>query len=72
MSAYTKNFDEIFESIKNKKSNEETKEYLMKNLSENQSKKLNEVLSDKSALEKLLSSPKAQELLKKFTEGKNG
>lgn len=66
-----KNFDEIIDSIKSKKSNEETKDYLMKNLNENQSKKLKEVLSDKGALEKLLSSPKAKELLKRFTEDKN-
>ncbi len=66
-----KNFDEIINNIKSKKSNEETKDYLMQNLNENQSKKLKEVLSDKSALEKLLSSPKAQELLKKFTEDKD-
>lgn len=72
VSMSNKNFDEIIDSIKSKKSNEETKEYLMKNLNENQSKKLKEVLSDKSALEKLLSSPKAQELLKRFTEEKNG
>lgn len=66
-----KNFDEIINNIKSKKTNEETKDYLMQNLNENQSKKLKEVLSDKSALEKLLSSPKAQELLKKFTEDKD-
>lgn len=66
-----KNFDEIINNIKSKKLNKETKDYLMNNLDENQSKKLKEVLSDKSALQKLLSSPKAQELLKKFTEGKN-
>lgn len=71
VSMNNKNFDEIINNIKSKKLNEETKDYLMNNLDENQSKKLKEVLSDKSALQKLLSSPKAQELLKKFTEGKN-
>lgn len=68
VSMSNKNFDEIINNIKSKKSNEETKDYLMKNLNENQSKKLKEVLSDKSALEKLLATPKAQELLKRFTE----
>lgn len=71
VSMSNKNFDEIINNIKSKKTNEETKDYLMQNLNENQSKKLKEVLSDKSALEKLLSSPKAQELLKKFTEDKD-
>ncbi len=66
-----KNFDEIIDNIKSKKSNEETQEYLMKNLSSKQSQKLKEVLSDRKSIEKLLSTPKAQELLKKFTEGKN-
>ena len=66
-----KNFDEIINSIKSKKSNEEAQEYLKNNLSSEQNRKLKEVLSDKKALEKLLSTPKAQELLKKFTEGKN-
>lgn len=66
-----KNFDEIINSIKSKKSNEEAQDYLMKNLSPNQSRKLQEVMSDRTALEQLLSTPKAQELLKRITEGKN-
>ncbi len=65
------NFNEIINSIKSKKSKEEAQDYLMKNLTPNQSKKLHEVMSDRTALEKLLSTPKAQELLKKFTEDKN-
>ena len=66
-----KNFDEIINNIKAKRSSKETEEYLKKNLSTEQSQKLKEILSDKKAIEKLLSTPKAQELLKKFTEGKN-
>ena len=66
-----KNFDELINNIKSKKSNEETQEYLMKNLSSEQNKKLKEVLNDKEAIKKLLSTPKAQELLKKFREEKN-
>ncbi len=61
-----KNFDEIINGIKSKKSNAETEEYIKKSLTPDQTKKLNEVLSDKSALQKLLSTPQAKELLKKF------
>lgn len=66
-----KNFDEIINNIKAKRSSKETEEYLKENLSTEQSQKLKEILSDKKAIEKLLSTPKAQDLLKKFTEGKN-
>lgn len=65
------NFDELIKGIKSKKSKEETKEFLEKNLSPDQNKQLKDVLSDKEAIRRLLSTPKAQELLKKFTEGKN-
>ena len=71
VSMSNKNFDEIINNIKSKKTNEETEEYLKKNLSSDQNRKLKEILSDRKAIEKLLSSPKAQELLKKFTEEKN-
>ena len=71
VSMSSKNFDEIINNIKSKKSNEETQEYLMENLSSEQNKKLKEVLNDKEAIKKLLSTPKAQELLKKFREEKN-
>lgn len=62
------NFDEIINGIKAKKTNEEAQEYLKNNLSSEQNRKLKEILSDKKAIEKLLSTPKAQELLKKFRE----
>lgn len=65
------NFDEIIKGIKSKKSDEETQDFLMKNLTPNQNKKLKEILSDKETVKKLLSTPKAQELLKRFTEDKN-
>lgn len=65
------NFDEIINGIKSKKSKEETETFLEKNLTPDQNKQLKEVLSDKEALRKLLSTPRAQDLLKKFTEGKN-
>ncbi len=65
------NFDELIKGIKSKKSKEETQEFLDKNLSPDQSKQLKDVLGDKEAIRRLLSTPKAQELLKKFTEDKN-
>lgn len=71
VSMNNKKFDEIINNIKSKKSNEETQEYLKKNLSSEQNRKLKEILGDRKAIEKLLSTPKAQELLKKFTEDKN-
>lgn len=66
------NFDEIINGVKGQSSKKGAEDYLMKQLSPNQSKRLQEVLSDRNALEQLLSTPQAQELLKKFTEGKNG
>ena len=39
---------------------------LLKNLGEKESEKINRILSDKEATSKLLSTPKAKELLKKF------
>lgn len=66
------NFDEIINEVRGQNSKKGAEDYLMKQLNPNQSKRLQEVLSDRSALEQLLSTPQAQELLKKFTEGKNG
>lgn len=66
------NFDEIINEVREQNSKKGAEDYLMKQLNPNQSKRLQEVLSDRSALEQLLSTPQAQELLKKFTEGKNG
>ena len=65
------NFDEIIKGIKSQKSDEEAQDYIMKNLSPNQTKQLKEVLSDKETLRKILSTPRARDLLKKFTEDKN-
>lgn len=45
---------------------------LINNLSSEQKEKLNAVLSDKEALEKVLKSPQALALLKLFGGGKNG
>ncbi len=51
----------IKEAVSNKNINS-----LLKNLGEKESEKINRILSDKEATSKLLSTPKAKELLKKF------
>lgn len=48
------------------KSEDKIKESLMNNLSSEQSKKLKNILGDKSAVEKLLASEQAQQLMKKL------
>ena len=65
------NFDEIVEKMKNQKNKTEAQDFLMKKLNPSQSKKLQEVMSDKDALAQLLSTPQAQDLLKKFMGDKN-
>ncbi len=65
------NFDEIVEKVKKQKDKTEAQDFLMKNLNSSQTKKLQEVMSDKNALAQLLSTPQAQELLKKFMGDKN-
>lgn len=45
-------------------------EFVSKNLPPETAQKLKNVLSSKEAAQKLLSTPQAKELLKKFTEGK--
>lgn len=65
------NFDEIVEKMKNQKDKNEAQDFLRKNLNPSQTKRLQEIMSDKNALQQLLATPQAQELLKKFTEDKN-
>ncbi len=65
------NFDEIINSIKSKNNQKDAENYLKNKLNESQTKKLKEVMSDRSALEQLLSTPQAKALLKNFMEGKN-
>lgn len=65
------NFDEIINSIKSKNNQKDAEDFLKDKLNESQTKKLKEVMSDKSALEQLLSTPQAKALLKKFMEDKN-
>lgn len=45
-------------------------DFINKNLSSDSAKQLKNVLTNKDAAEKLLSTPQAKELLKKLTEGK--
>ena len=66
------NFDEIINGMKEQKSKKDAEDFLMKKLSPEQSRKLNKIMSDRVALEQMLSTPQAQELLKKLTEDKNG
>lgn len=66
------NFENIVNGMKKQKSKKDAENYLMSRLSPDQSKKLNEVLSDRSALEKMLSTKEAQEIIKKLSEDKNG
>ena len=65
------NFDEIVEKMKKQKDKTEAQDFLRKNLNPSQTKRLQEIMSDKNALQQLLATPQAQELLKKFTEDKN-
>ena len=55
------NPDELKKAAQNKNAND-----ILKNLSEKDAEKVKNVLSDKSAASKILSSPKAQQLLKKL------
>ncbi len=67
-----KDFNEIINGVRGQGSKKAGEDYLKKNLTPSQSKRLQEVLSDKTAVEQLLSTPQAQELLRMFTEDKNG
>lgn len=65
-------FEDIIKALEKQKSKKDAEDYLMSQLSSDQSKKLKEVLKDRAALEQMLSSKEAKEIMKKFTEGKNG
>ena len=71
VSMNNKNFDEIINSIKSNNNKQETEDFLKQKLNPSQSKKLQEVMSDRSALEQLLSTPQAKALLRKFMEDKD-
>ena len=55
--------------MKNAAQNGKLDDFIGKNLSADASKKLKSVLTDKSAAEKLLSTPEAKELLKNLLKG---
>lgn len=67
-----KNFNEIVSEIKKQTTKEGTEDFLMKQLEPEQSRRLQDILGDKSAIEQLLSTPQAKSLLKKLTEDENG
>ena len=66
-----KNFDEIINSVKSNNNKQETEDFLKQKLNPTQTKKSQEVMSDRSALEQLLSTPQAKALLRKFMEDKD-
>ena len=61
-----KNFD--INELKNAAENGRVDDFIDKNLSGNAAKKVKQVLSDKNMMEKMLSTPEAKALFKKFTE----
>lgn len=67
-----KSFDDMVNDIKKQNNNGDAQDYLMKQLNPAQTKKLQALMSNPNALEQLLSTPQAKNLLKKFTEDKNG
>ena len=68
------NIDEIINKVKNNSSEENKKmvEGIINNLSESQSRTVQNVLSDKELIKKLLSSEQAKNLIKKLGGDKNG
>ncbi len=65
------NFDEIINSVKSQSNKKDAEDFLKQKLNPSQTKKLQEIMSDKGALEQLLSTPQAKALLKKFMEDKD-
>ncbi|MBR6551843.1 MAG: hypothetical protein IKT89_03280 [Clostridia bacterium] len=55
--------------IENIKSNDSLKDFINENLTESQTEKLKEVLSDENKTRELLNSDLAKQLFKKFTGG---
>ena len=56
--------------MKNAAQNGQLDEFVNKNLSQNATKQLKNVLSNKEACEQLLNTPQAKELMKKLNGGK--
>ena len=65
------NFDEIINSVKSQNNKKDAEDFLKRKLNPTQTQKLQEVMSDRTALEQLLSTPQAKALLKKFMEDKD-
>ncbi len=64
------NINDILKKAGKNPDDGEIKQRLLASLSPKDREKLNNMLSDRAELERLLSTPKAKELMKKF--GKNG
>ena len=60
--------NELFNKVRNASSKEELQKELTSKLTEEQNEQLKSILSDDGKIKKLLNSPKAQEILKKFRE----
>ncbi|MBR1763607.1 MAG: hypothetical protein IJ731_09650 [Eubacterium sp.] len=56
------------QELKNAAESGSVDDFIDKNLSNDAAKKVKQVLSDKSAMEKMLSTPEAKALFKKLTE----
>ena len=68
------NIDEIINKVKSNSGEDNKKlvEGIMNNLSENQSRTVQNILSDKELIKKLLSSEQAKNLINKLGGDKNG
>jgi len=63
---------DFIEEFKKNKAKKDLGKYLTEKLNEEQSNRLNAVLSDEKALNELLSSEKAQRIIKELTGDDNG
>lgn len=57
-------------SMQSKEENQKLLQSLLGQLNEEDKKKLNSILADKTQVEKILNTPQAQEVMKKFKGGK--
>ena len=64
--------DKMIDELKHKGTKKDAEDYLMRQLSPMQSKKLQEVLENEAAARELLSTPQAQSLLQKLMGDQNG
>lgn len=60
------NDNKINELLNSKNDNKKINEFINTNLSDTQKNQLNDILSDKDKIKRLLESDKAQEIIKKF------